>query len=155
LIAGTVTFDSTLKFVHVVLAIVAVGCNVSYGLWLAAAGSAGEGDTHVLRGMQGLQDRVFKPALILLILTGVVLVVRGPWGFSTPWVAAGTVLSVLAAAAALLGWTPAVHQQVAALARHGVRSTAYRVASRRAAWGAAATGATMVAVVFLMVTKPG
>ena len=53
---------TVLKFVHVVLAIVALGFNASYGLWLRRAAQEPEHAPHVLRGIKFLDDRLATPA---------------------------------------------------------------------------------------------
>ena len=49
------------KFLHVLLAIVAVGFNASYGIWLARAAREPEHQAHVLRGVKVLDDRFATP----------------------------------------------------------------------------------------------
>jgi hypothetical protein len=51
-----------LKWVHVLMAIIAVGFNASYGVWLARAARAPEHESHVLRGIKVLDDRFANPA---------------------------------------------------------------------------------------------
>jgi len=53
---------SILKFFHVLLAIVAVGFNASYGIWLARAAREPQHELHVLRGIKILDDRFANPA---------------------------------------------------------------------------------------------
>jgi hypothetical protein len=51
------------KFVHVLLAIVAVGFNASYGIWLARAAKAPQAtQSHVLRTIKFIDDRFANPA---------------------------------------------------------------------------------------------
>ena len=138
-VTAAVTFDSTVKFVHVVLAIVAVGANLSYGIWLA-----GGEDAQILRGIQRLHERVAVPAYALLGVTGVVLVARGPWDITEPWVAVSSALYVVAVLVAVLAYSPALRARL-----EGGAS-----ASRATATGGAVT-ALAVVVTFLMVTKPG
>ena len=55
-----------LKFIHVLLAIVAVGFNASYGIWLARSASAPQAtQSHVLRTIKFLDDRIANPAVNL------------------------------------------------------------------------------------------
>jgi uncharacterized membrane protein len=143
------------KFVHVLLAIVAVGFNASYGIWLAGAGQAPEHEAHVLRGIKRLDDRFANPAYVLLLLTGVVLVARGHWGFGTTWVSLAIGLYVVVAAVGLAGYSPALRHQIEALEAAGPQSPEFRAATRRATAMGATTAVLVVVIVFLMVTKPG
>ena len=64
-----------IKFVHVLLAIVAVGFNASYGIWLARSANAPQAtQSHVLRTIKFLDDRIANPAYGLLLLTGVLMI---------------------------------------------------------------------------------
>ena len=56
-----------IKLLHVLLAIVAVGFNASYGIWLARAAREPEHLGHVLRGIKILDDRFANPAYGLLL----------------------------------------------------------------------------------------
>mgnify|MGYP002336233886 CR=1 FL=1 len=134
------TFDSTVTFVHVVLAIVVLGSNLTYGIWLA-----GGGQPQVLRGIKRLHDRVGVPAFVLLGATGVILLVRGPWDLSTSWVLASLLLYVVALGVAVLVYRPALAAQLE-------RGSA---PSARAGFAGGATALLVVVIGFLMITKPG
>jgi uncharacterized membrane protein len=154
-LTAAVTFDSTVKFVHVLLAIVAVGSNLSYGIWLAGAGQAPAHDAHTLRGIKKLHDRLAIPAYVLLGVTGVVLVVRGPWDLTAGWITASSVLYLVALPAAVVGYSPALGGQLVALEKDGPRSPRYRAATRLTATAGGLTATLVVVITFLMVTKPG
>jgi len=76
------------KFIHVLLAIVAVGFNASYGIWLARAAKAPQAtQSHVLRTIKFLDDRFANPAYVLLLVTGLFMVVNAGIPFSRFWIA--------------------------------------------------------------------
>ena len=83
-----------LKFLHIVFAIVAIGFNVSYGIWLRRAATEPEHAAHILRGVRLLDDRFATPAYVLLLVTGVLMVFvatsllapsGSPPGLSSTW----------------------------------------------------------------------
>ena len=77
-----------LKFIHVLLAIVAVGFNASYGLWLARAAKAPQAtQSYVLRTIKFIDDRIANPAYGLLALTGLFMVFSAGIPFSRLWIA--------------------------------------------------------------------
>src|SRR2546421_9971719 len=81
------------KFVHVVLAIIAVGFNATYGVWLArVAREPIATQSFVLKGIKRLDDWFANPAYVLLAVTGVTMVLVGELRFTTLWIAAGIVL---------------------------------------------------------------
>ena len=57
-----------LKFFHVLFAIVAVGFNASYGIWLARAARERDHEAFALRGVKLLDDRFANPAYGLLVI---------------------------------------------------------------------------------------
>ncbi len=86
-----------LKYVHVLLAIVAVGFNASYGIWLARAAREPAHLGHVLRGIKTLDDRFANPAYALLLVTGLGMTFVTSFPLTTRWI-----LSSLALYAVLL-----------------------------------------------------
>src|SRR5919204_6766916 len=84
------------KFIHVMLAIVAVGFNASYGIWLARAANAPQTtQSHVLRTIKFLDDRVANPAYGLLLITGLFMALSAGIPFSRLWLAGGIGLWVV------------------------------------------------------------
>ena len=144
-----------LKFLHVLLAIVAVGTNATYGIWLARSATAPPATlAHVLRGIKTLDDRVANPAYVLLAVSGVAIVLAGDLRFTTFWIAAGIVLWVIARALGFGVYTPMLRSQIRALEMSGPESADYRTAAANARFVGILTAVIVVAIVFLMVTKP-
>lgn len=79
------------KFAHVMLAIVAIGFNASYGIWLARAGREPQHLGHVLRGIKTLDDKFANPAYVLLLVTGILTALVGNVPFEAFWIAARAV----------------------------------------------------------------
>lgn len=120
-----------LKWLHVLAAIVAVGANVTYGIWLAHASRHPEALAFTLRGIKWIDDHVANPAYGLLLLTGILMmaVVRMP--LTTPWLLAAFVLYVLVVLVGLLGYTPTLRHQIECLDREGFQSSTYQALARR------------------------
>jgi uncharacterized membrane protein len=143
-----------LKFLHVFLAILAVGTNLTYPIWLARAKEHPAGLGHVLRGIKFLDDRVANPAYALLLLTGFALVLVGGLDLLTGWILGGLGLYVLLVLVAIFGYSPALKRQIQAVDEQGPASSAYERASLLAnAWGGSALLVALV-IVALMVLKP-
>lgn len=142
-----------LKLVHVVAAIVAVGANVTYGPWLRLAGRDRERLLFTLRGIRWLDRRVANPAYVVVLLTGVAMVLVGPYEFEQGWIAVSLGLYALVAILGITLFAPAMRRQIAE-AEAGVDSAAYAAAaSRSTVLGLVATSIALV-IVALMVTKP-
>ncbi|MDQ7843016.1 MAG: DUF2269 family protein [Armatimonadota bacterium] len=149
------TAYTLLKFLHVLLAIAAVGANITYGLWLARAAREPRHLEYVLRGVKVLDDRVANPSYALLFVTGAAMIYVGDLSWTTPWLLASLVLYAVVLLLGLLGYTPLLRRQIALLSAGGPASPEYRTAERRARLVGTALAVLVVAIVFLMVVKPG
>ncbi len=143
-----------LKFLHVLLAIVAVGFNASYGIWLARAAKEPEHTGHVLRGIKILDDRIANPAYGLLLITGIAMVIVGDIPLSTFWIAAALVLFVVLVVGGVAGYTPILRRQIALVEAGRVDSDEYRRLSTRGSAVGGVLAVVVLVIVFLMVTKP-
>jgi uncharacterized membrane protein len=150
-----ITGYEILKFVHVLMAIVAVGFNVSYAIWLRRAARAPEHQSYVLRGIKVLDDRFANPAYGVLLLTGLtmVLTTRG-LDLTTFWVLLALILFAVTVVLAAAIYTPTLRKQIEALETEGARTPRYQALARRSAVTGIVLGVIVVGIVFLMVTKP-
>ena len=144
-----------IKFLHVLLAIVAVGFNASYGIWLARAAREPAHLGHVLRGIKALDDRFANPAYVLLLVTGLANVFIGGIPLTTPWILGALVLWALLLVLGAGVYTPTLRRQIAALDASGPGTPAYRGLAARGQATGVVLAAIVVVIVFLMVVKPG
>ncbi|HEY3209308.1 MAG TPA: DUF2269 family protein [Actinomycetota bacterium] len=149
-----VSLYTFLKLLHVLLAIIAVGFNASYGIWLARAARAPEHELHVLRGIKFLDDRIANPAYALLLVTGISMVLVGDLSLATFWLATSLALYGVLVVVALVLYTPTLRRQIAVLEGQGAASAEYRRLAQRGMAVGAVLGVIVIAIVFLMVTKP-
>ena len=119
-----------LKWLHVLFAIAAVGTNLTYGVWIAGATRDGAALPFALRGIRILDDRLANPSYGLLLVSGLAMIYVGGWSLTTPWILPGLGLYVILVLVGLLGYRPTLPEQI-------------RLA------------VLAVAIVFLMVAKPG
>ena len=143
------------KFLHILLAIIAVGFNASYGVWLARlAREPVPTQSFVLRGLKRLDDWFANPAYVLLAVTGVTMVFVGELRFVTFWIAGGIVLWAIAVALGFFVYTPMLRNQIQALEATGPESDDYRRYASNARFMGILLAVIVVVIVFLMVTKP-
>lgn len=143
-----------LKFVHVLLAIVALGANLTYGVWLSRAGRDPSQLRYTLAGIHFLDSRIANPAYALMLVTGLAMVWVNAIPIETFWIAASLVLYVAVVILGIAVYAPLVRQQRAALERGGPTDPDYVAAERRSTTLGIVTTIVVVAIVFLMVTKP-
>lgn len=143
------------KFLHVLLAIVAVGTNATYGVWLArVAGAPLPAQSHVLRGIKTLDDWLANPAYVALAITGVTMVFIGDLRLNTFWIAGGIVLWALAIVLGFFVYTPMLRAQIRALETSGPESGEYRTAAANARFLGIVIAVIVIVIVLFMVTKP-
>src|SRR2546427_1769102 len=115
-----------LKYVHVLAAIVAVGTNATYGVWMALGARQPESLRAILTGVRFLDNRIANPAYGLLLITGLAMLYAGHLSVGIPWIAAALGLYIVAMALGARGYTPALRSQIQALESGGPQSQAYR-----------------------------
>ncbi|MEP6693274.1 MAG: DUF2269 family protein [Chloroflexota bacterium] len=143
------------KFIHVLLAITAVGFNASYGIWLARAAKAPQAtQSYVLRTIKFLDDRIANPAYGLLLITGLFMVFNAGIPVSRLWLAAGIGLWLVVMFVGLGVYTPTLRDQIRVLESEGPGSEEYRRLSARGRTTGIVLGILVIVIVFLMVTKP-
>jgi uncharacterized membrane protein len=144
-----------LKWQHVLAAIVAVGANVTYGIWIARASRNPDVLPFTLRGIKLIDDRVANPAYGLLLITGLLMVFVVRSSLTTPWLLTALVFYVCVVLVGLSGYTPTLRRQIKVLDSEGFSSPTYQVLARRGTRLGVILAVLTIAIVFLMVVKPG
>ena len=143
-----------LKTLHILFAIVAVGLNISYGIWQARAAREPDHMGYALRGIKFLDDRVANPAYGGLLVVGILLVLTGPYEFTTFWVAVAIGLYLVMGAVALLLYSPTLTRQIAAYEAGGAGSEEFARLSARSRMLGVILAVMVMAIIVLMVVKP-
>ena len=144
-----------LKWLHVLAAIVAVGANITYGIWLARASRQPDALPFTLRGIKLIDDRLANPAYGLLLVTGLAMMFTGRLSLTTPWLLTALVLFVLVVLVGLLGFTPTLTRQIRLLDSEGIDSPGYQAAARRGIMIGVILAVLVTVIIYLMVVKPG
>lgn len=142
------------KFLHVTLAIVAVGFNLSYAIWIVRSTRDPEHLGFVMRTIRWIDSRVANPAYGVLLITGLLMTYMAPYPLTTFWIAAALVLYATVALVGILVIAPNFRAQLRALESDGPASDAFRRAAARGRAFGLAVSLVVVLIVFLMVTKP-
>jgi uncharacterized membrane protein len=142
------------KFIHIFAAIIAVGMNISYAVWIIRAQRDPAHAAFALKGIKFIDDRIANPAYGVLLLTGLLMVFWAGYSITTFWIAAALVLFVALVVVAATQYTPTLRNQIK-LAEAGDTTSAefMRLAKRGQILGQA-IGAIVVLILVMMVFKP-
>jgi uncharacterized membrane protein len=147
------TWYSLLKFVHVLLAITAVGSNITYAVWNIRGALEPQHLSFTLRGIRFLDNRVANPAYGLLLVTGLTLVAVGQWGLRG-WIIAALILFVILIVIAIGFYSRVTNRQIEVLETAGESSPAYQQLAGQARLYGIISVVIALAIVFMMVVKP-
>ena len=140
---------------HILTALVAVGSTVSYFFWLRRAVLVPESRSFTLETIRLLERWMVMPSYVIVLLTGLGLIDRASWGWSTPWLELSILLFI--ALMGLVGFHARVIKRQIALASEGSAdsdSVEYDAAHSRGRILMVAKMVVIVALVYLMVFKP-
>jgi uncharacterized membrane protein len=146
-----------LKFLHVWLAIMAIGYNAAYGLLIArarAGGIDGRELQFALRTVKVMDDYVANPCYALLLVTGGALVYVAGYPWTLKWIYLSLALLAAAFAIAIVLYTPTLRRQIEVLESSGPSDPEFLKLSTRGAALGAILGVIVVTIVALMVFKP-
>ena len=147
------TWYTLLKFVHVLLAITAVGSNITYAAWNARGAMEPQHLSFALRGIRFLDQRVANPAYGLLLVTGLALLAVGKLGF-TGWIIAALILFVILIVVAVGFYSRVMNRQIEVLETAGESSLVYQQLAGQARLYGIISGVIALVIVFMMVVKP-
>jgi uncharacterized membrane protein len=143
-----------LKIAHILLAMVAVGFNFSYGVLIGRAAREPEHLRHVLGTVKVLDDRFANPAYGLLLVVGLAMVFIGPWDIADLWILLSLALYVVAVGVGAAMYSPTLRRQIATLDERGPSSPEYSALQARGTQLGAVLGVLVVVIIVLMVLKP-
>jgi uncharacterized membrane protein len=142
-----------IKFVHILVAIVAVGSSAGSSLWLRLAMRNPDHLPFALRSAKCLDEVVTRPGLILIALTGLWMA-ASRWSLSLAWIRAALLLVVIVLALLYLVIGPTLRRLIR-LTEGGGRSTPrWRRSELIFEVVGGGAGLVIVVVVWLMVSKP-
>ena len=143
-----------IKWLHVLLAVTAIGANITYGIWLARGARDRQHLGFALRGVKILDDRVANPAYGLLLVTGLIMTFVGNIPLTTPWILTALVLYVALVLVGLFGYTPTLRRQVQLVESGAADTPEFASLTSRGTILGVVLAILALAITFLMVVKP-
>src|SRR3977135_1638271 len=119
------------KYIHIVAAIVAVGLNISYAIWILRAQREPAHTAFALKGIKFLDDRIANPAYGVLPSPGLLMVVLLPIPLTTLWIVIALVLYAVLLVVAITQYTPTLRNQIKLAEAGDTQSGEFRGLARR------------------------
>jgi uncharacterized membrane protein len=141
-------------YIHILTAIVAVGLNISYAVWIIRARMDPAHTAFALKGIKFLDDRIANPAYGVLLLTGILLVFLAGYSLTTLWIDIALVLFVLLIVVAVVFYTPALREQIKLVESGDTSSAAFTRLAQRGQVAGQALGVIVLVILAIMVFKP-
>ncbi|MDE3111988.1 MAG: DUF2269 family protein [Chloroflexota bacterium] len=143
-----------LKVLHTLLAIAAVGTNISFPVWTRLAEREGSALAFTLSGVRFVDRWVTIPSYLFCALTGVALVVGARIPFSLPWIWISLVLFAFLMVLGFGPYRPLSRERLALARTHAIDDDYRRVDRKIDLLDGGIIGAAVVITV-LMVARPG
>ena len=144
----------TLKWIHVLAAVIALGTNFTYSIWLTRTVNNPDSLLFTLKTIKFMDGKIANPAYVISLLTGLGMVYVANWPLTTPWLLTSIVLYVLVVILGLFGYSPTLKQQIKIAEGGGLFTDAYTAVARRGIMLGIVLGILVVTIIFLMVFKP-
>jgi Predicted integral membrane protein (DUF2269) len=142
-------------FIHVLCAVIALGANTTYVVWLTRGRMQRDQLLFALRGIKFIDGRIANPAYGLLLLTGIAQVLISHRTFHQTWLEWAVLLWVVLAAIAYGMYSPGLRKQIALLETGTPDAPAFVALERRQNAVGAVLFTIAVVILALMVFRPG
>ena len=143
-----------LKYIHIFSAIVAVGSNLTYGVWFARAGTRPEQLGFALKGIKFIDDRIANPAYGVLFLTGLIMIFLGHWSITSFWIIVAIVLFIVLAVLGFAVASPQFRNQIRLVDAGDTSSPEFVRNARRGQILGPVLGVIVLVILAMMVFKP-
>ena len=143
-----------LKFIHIFAAIIAVGMNVSYGIWLGRANHDLARNTFALKTIKFIDDRIANPAYGVLLLTGLLMMLTAGISLLTLWIDIALVLYVALLVVGFGFYSPTLRNQVKLVEAGDSTSAEFQRLNSRGTTLGIALGVIVFLILVMMVFKP-
>jgi uncharacterized membrane protein len=144
----------TIKYIHILAAIVAVGMNISYAIWLIRAQRDPAHTAFTLKGIKFIDDRIANPAYGVVLLSGLFLVFRLGYPLTTLWIDIAVILFVVLVVLAATQYTPTLRNQVKLAEAGDTTSGDFTKLAKRGQTIGQILAAIVLVILAMMVFKP-
>lgn len=140
------------KFIHILIAILALGTSAGLGIVLELYGDHPTHGLFVLRAIERIENLFVVPGYALMLVTGLWMA-HLSWPLTTKWIQAA--IALWGAGLVLLGISLALlHKQIKLFDTKGPSSASYQRISSLGRGLGAGGGLVIVIILYIMVLKP-
>ena len=148
-----VTEYMVVKFLHILIAILALGTSAGLGIILEFYGDHPTHGAFLLRAIKRVVTFFVIPGYVLMLVTGLWMV-NLTWPLTTKWIQAALVLWGIGLALLVISQA-VLRRQLRLIETGGVATSSYRRVSLLGRGLGAGAGLVVVVILYLMVFKPG
>jgi uncharacterized membrane protein len=143
-----------IKFIHILAAIIAVGMNISYAVWIIRAQRDQAHTAFALKGIKFIDDRIANPSYGVVLITGIAMVFLIGYKITTLWIDIALLLFVALIVLAATQYTPTLRNQVKLAEAGDTTSAEFTRLAKRGQLVGQALGGIVVLILAMMVFKP-
>ena len=147
------TLYLVLKLIHILAAIVAVGSNITYGVWNVRGANDPAHLGFALKGIKFLDDRIANPAYGVLLLTGLIMVFM-QWRITDLWIILALILFAAVVVLGVAFYSPLLKNQIKLVEEGATTSPEYVRLSGLGRLFGPGLGVIVVVILVLIVFKP-
>jgi uncharacterized membrane protein len=144
----------TLKWIHILLAIVGMGANITYAVWIRRATLDRDSLPFTLRTIKLIDSRMSTPAYGLLLVSGFWMVLISDLQFESLWLSVSIFLWLALILMGVFGYTPTLRKQIELAETVGPDDAAYKSVAGRGVMLGMLLAVIVLTIVYLMVFKP-
>lgn len=145
----------TMKFIHIFAAIIAVGFNFSYIVWMVKGKMEKEHLIFALRGVKFMDDKVANPCYGLVLISGFSMAYIADYNIlSVTWILYPLMLFGVMGILAFAIYSPTLKKQIAMLEKDGINTPQYKAMERKQMVLGGVLFTLAVAILAIMVIKP-
>ena len=152
---SAMTLYSFIKLLHIFAAILAIGFNLSYTVWMVKGKLENQHLLFALRGIKVMDDWIANPSYIVSLITGLLMCYLGHYNIlQTSWIFYPLILFALMGIIAFGFYSPALAQQIKILEEKGNQHEAYQKADKKQTFLGIILFILALLILAIMVLKP-
>lgn len=148
------TLYFVLKTLHILAAIAALGANLTYGFLTYKAEQEPQHLSFMLNTIRWIDRKVANRSYIVVLITGLLMVWRNGYSFSSLWIWLSLSLFIVIALTGILIYSPVLKRQIHLAEQQRTTTPEYRVVRLKSTILGVTVTALVIVILVLMVTKP-